>query len=93
EGVDLEIRKQIVQTSAKARNETMGDSKYWYLALMVVDPAYQYQGIGQALLQWGLDQAVTESLDVYLESSDDGRRLYEKNGFELIGWNVLPDEK
>jgi GNAT superfamily N-acetyltransferase len=60
---------------------------------MVVDPAYQHQGIGQALLQWGFEQADRESLEVYLESSDDGLRLYEKNGFELVGWNVLPDEQ
>ncbi|KAJ7895652.1 acyl-CoA N-acyltransferase [Mycena olivaceomarginata] len=92
-GVDVEIRKQIGKMSASLRNETMGDSKYWYLALLAVDPAYQYQGVGQALLQWGLDQAASESVAVYLESSDEGKRLYEKNGFELVGWNVLPDEK
>lgn len=62
---------------------------------MAVDPAYQYRGVGQALLQWGLDLADAESLEVYLESSDDGLRLYEKkqNGFELVEWNILADEK
>ncbi|KAJ6593171.1 acyl-CoA N-acyltransferase [Mycena capillaripes] len=93
EGVDVEIREQIGKTSANLRNKTMGDSKYWYLSLLMVDPAYQHQRIGLALLQWGLDQADAESLEVYLESSDDGLRLYEKNGFELVGWNTLPDEK
>ncbi|KAJ7815671.1 hypothetical protein B0H14DRAFT_2681265 [Mycena olivaceomarginata] len=71
----------------------MGDSKYWCVVLLAVDPVYQYQGVGQTLLQWGLDQAATESLDVYLEASDAGKRLYEKNGFELVGWNILADEK
>ncbi|KAF7362493.1 hypothetical protein MVEN_00597000 [Mycena venus] len=54
EGVDVEIRRKIGMTSAGLRNETMGDSKYWYLGLMVVDPAYQYQGIGQAPFAMGL---------------------------------------
>ncbi|KAJ7033454.1 hypothetical protein C8F04DRAFT_1184149 [Mycena alexandri] len=48
---------------------------------------------GQALLQWGLDQADAEGLEAYLESSDAGRQLYEKNGFQIVGWNVLPDEQ
>lgn len=61
--------------------------------MMVVDPSYQHQGVGQALLQWGLDQADAQSLEVYLESSEDGLRLYEKNDFELVGWNILADEK
>lgn len=58
---------------------------------MAVDPKYQKRGVGQALLRWGLDQADAEGLEAYLESSDDGLRLYGKNGFELVGWNVLPD--
>jgi GNAT superfamily N-acetyltransferase len=109
EGVDVDFQRQVGMTSSELRNKTMGDAKYWcvaasivgpqlqlssrYLSMMVVDPAFQSQGIGKALLQWGLDQADAQSLEVYLESSEDGLRLYEKNGFELIGWNVLTDEK
>lgn len=37
----------------------------------------------------GLDQADAESLDVYLESSDDGLRLYEKNGCELVSDGIF----
>ncbi|KAJ7125416.1 hypothetical protein C8R44DRAFT_783048 [Mycena epipterygia] len=92
-GVDLEIRRLVGLTSTDLRNKTMGDKKYWFFSLIAVDPAYQYRGVGQALLQWGLDQADAESLEVYLESSENGVRLYEKNGFELVGWNVLADEK
>ncbi|KAJ7722056.1 acyl-CoA N-acyltransferase [Mycena maculata] len=92
-GVDVKMRGLVGKTSADMRNKTMEDTEYWYLSLMVVDPAYQHRGIGQALLQWGLDQADAQSSEVYLESSDDGLQLYEKNGFELVGWNVLADEK
>ncbi|KAJ7478629.1 hypothetical protein B0H11DRAFT_1279915 [Mycena galericulata] len=69
--VDVELRRRFVITSLELRNKTMEDRKYWYLAFMAVDPAYQKQGIGQALLQWGLDQADAE---VYLETSDEGLR-------------------
>ncbi|KAJ7033455.1 acyl-CoA N-acyltransferase [Mycena alexandri] len=92
-GVDTEFRKQLGATSNETRDEIMGDSKHWYLSLMVVDPKYQRQGIGQALLEWGLNQADAEGLEVYLESSDAGLRLYRKNGFEIVVWNELPDKQ
>ncbi|KAJ7744681.1 acyl-CoA N-acyltransferase, partial [Mycena metata] len=63
------------------------------LSLMAVDPKYQRRGIGQALLQWGLDRADAEGLEVYLESSEDGLRLYEKNGFESVAWYEFPREQ
>ncbi|KAJ7744678.1 hypothetical protein B0H16DRAFT_1559820 [Mycena metata] len=85
-GVDVEFRDKRVAIMTEERNNIMGDSKYWYVSLMVVDPKYQQRGIGQALLQWGLDQADAEGLEVYLESSDDGRRL-------SFGWSALPDEQ
>ncbi|KAJ7744677.1 hypothetical protein B0H16DRAFT_1559818 [Mycena metata] len=51
-GVDVELRKQLGATSSATRDKIMGDSKYWYLSLMVVDPKYQQQGIGKALLDF-----------------------------------------
>jgi ribosomal protein S18 acetylase RimI-like enzyme len=62
---------------------------------MVVDPEYQSQGIGWALLQWGLDQADSHSppLEVYTESTEAGRRLYEKGGLKVVGWNVVKDDE
>ncbi|KAJ7286874.1 acyl-CoA N-acyltransferase [Mycena rebaudengoi] len=82
-GLDFALREQAGAISTK------------YLSLMVVDPEYQSQGIGRALLQWGLDQADSHSpaLEVYLESSEDGRRLYEKGGFKLAGWNIVKDDE
>ncbi|KAJ7189008.1 hypothetical protein C8R46DRAFT_1206119 [Mycena filopes] len=82
-GVDVEIRKRFGEISTETRDRFMGGSRYWYLSFMAVDPKYQKRGVGQALLRWGLDQADAEGLEAYLESSDDGLRLYEKNGFEL----------
>lgn len=45
-------------------------------------PAHQRRGAGQLLTQWGVDLANREALKICLESTDFGKRLYEKCGFE-----------
>lgn len=57
-------------------------SKRVYLDVLAVDPSHQGQGIGKALLQWGLDEADRLSLVTFLESTKEGRPLYEKFDFE-----------
>ncbi|CRG89379.1 hypothetical protein PISL3812_06415 [Talaromyces islandicus] len=57
-------------------------SKRVYLDVLAVDPSHQGQGIGKALLQWGLDEADRLGLITFLESTREGRPLYEKYGFE-----------
>jgi ribosomal protein S18 acetylase RimI-like enzyme len=58
----------------------------WYLPLIGVDPLYQGQGHGSALLQHALAQCDRDRLPAYLESSTEGSaRLYERHGFERMG--------
>lgn len=52
------------------------------LEILGVDPAYQGRGLGSKLLKWGLSRADEEGIEVYLCSSPEGRRVYEKYGFE-----------
>lgn len=52
------------------------------LDILAVDPAYQGRGLASKLLKWGLARADEESVEVYLSSSPEGRRMYEKYGFE-----------
>ncbi|KAJ5218078.1 uncharacterized protein N7498_000177 [Penicillium cinerascens] len=53
-----------------------------YLDIIAVDPAYQGRGLASKLLKWGLARADEEGIEVYLSSSPEGRRMYEKYGFE-----------
>lgn len=67
-------------------------AQHWYLAFLAVDPQFQQQGIGSALLQPILDRADSEKTACYLETAN-GRNVpfYERHGFKVITDEHLPD--
>lgn len=72
--------------------EIMGGREHWYLELIATKKAYQRRGIGAMLVQWGLDRAVEDGgWDCYLDSTPEGRRLYEKLGFKTLCTTDYPD--
>lgn len=57
-----------------------------YLRTLVVNPAYQRQGIGEALVRWGMDKAKADGFRACtLFSAEAGTKLYTKVGFVEIG--------
>lgn len=48
---------------------------------LIVHPEYQRQGIGQKLLDWGVETADRENVVTWLFSRPAGSKLYEKNGW------------
>lgn len=62
--------------------------RYWQsvdLDLFGVHPSFQRLGLGAKLLEWGLSRADQEGMEVFLSSSSEGRRLYQKHGFQGQG--------
>jgi ribosomal protein S18 acetylase RimI-like enzyme len=57
---------------------------YWHLVTLAVAPHCQRRGIGQMLLNYGLEIAALEQVPVTLEASVTGRFLYTKTGFQII---------
>jgi GNAT superfamily N-acetyltransferase len=59
---------------------------HWYLPLLGVDPAFQRQGYGSALLADMLDRCDREHAAAYLESTNPRNiPLYQRHGFRLLG--------
>ncbi|RAO72799.1 uncharacterized protein BHQ10_008811 [Talaromyces amestolkiae] len=57
----------------------------WELEALYIAPQYQRQGYGMEALKWGLETAKEEGVEIWVWSSDAGKRVYEKAGFEGVG--------
>lgn len=50
----------------------------------MTDPAYGRRGAAGLLIKWGIDEAKTNDLPLYVESSRKGHELYKRYGFKDI---------
>ena len=65
---------------------------HWYLAMLGVDPAWQRQGIGEALLRPVFAAADRDGLCCYLEAPTAGNaRYYARRGFRAVAETDVPD--
>jgi GNAT superfamily N-acetyltransferase len=78
----------------KTRRENVGGTRYWYLAILAVDPKYWGHGVGSKLVQWGLNRADDDKVDCcYLESSMMAQPLYASMGFKTIAWDCIEEKE
>ncbi|KAL5338134.1 acyl-CoA N-acyltransferase [Aspergillus crustosus] len=54
------------------------------LGTLFVDPEYQRRGIARQLLKFGFEEAERLGLEMTLEATREGKRLYESLGFETV---------
>ncbi|KAI1466500.1 acyl-CoA N-acyltransferase [Daldinia caldariorum] len=78
-----------LETSKMLREEKRrilhGRKNIWRLMIISVDPAYQRQGVGSMLMQWGCEEADRNERDAFVLASPAAVRLYTKFGFEVVG--------
>ena len=89
-----EIRASLARITedAGARYDVLWDwvearvpSDAWYLDVLGVDPARQGEGIGGALIRFGLERASAAGMDAFLETSVPGNvAYYERFGFRVV---------
>jgi GNAT superfamily N-acetyltransferase len=59
---------------------------HWYLPLIGVDPSWQGNGYGAALMRHALSRCDRDGAPAYLESTNPRNiTLYERHGFERLG--------
>ncbi|KAF7562305.1 hypothetical protein G7046_g1827 [Stylonectria norvegica] len=78
-----------------AHQGTMGDTQHWYLELIAVRKESMGKGAASPLLRWGVERADAEGLPCFLEATPNGRGMYEKYGFRVVGEDefVSPEGK
>lgn len=54
-----------------------------------VEPSYRRCGAGNLLVQWGTRKADEMGLESFVESTEDGKPLYEKHAFQYMNDFVL----
>lgn len=64
-----------------------------YLMNIYARPPFRGQGVGQAIVQWLVNQAVQRNISkIYLETSEAGKNLYKKMGFismpDMMKWPI-----
>jgi ribosomal protein S18 acetylase RimI-like enzyme len=83
-GQERERADALIKPLWDAREKFWLDEKYLYCHVLAVHPEYQRRGIGKLLMQFGIDVAQKTELPIYVESSREGVRLYEKMGCRRI---------
>ena len=63
----------------------------WHIGYLLVDPAFQRQGIGSQLMQKVLELTKSEGVPLSLNASRNGRLLYQEMGFEDIQINKVAE--
>ena len=78
--------------------ENFSDSQYHLVVnICCVSPKHRRRGAGRLLLEWGCKVGDEKDLEGFVESTEDGVKLYESAGFVKIESFVidptLPDNK
>ncbi|GJN91592.1 hypothetical protein Rhopal_004615-T1 [Rhodotorula paludigena] len=67
-GTNKELAKEFFGMLDKCKEQY--EKRHLHLVILAIDPAAQGNGIGKALLDWGLRYADETSVPLYLEASD-----------------------
>ena len=75
----------------EALHPTMVPDPHWYLTVLGVDPVWQRQGIGEALMKPVFDHADRDNVPCYLEAPTQANaRYYGRRGFDIVGETTVP---
>ncbi|RSL62086.1 hypothetical protein CEP54_005912 [Fusarium duplospermum] len=88
---DPGLAVRLFQANADATFKHAAGESYWFLSTIATDKEAQRCGVGSALMRFGVDKADEEGWMAYLNSSPEGKGLYEKFGFEVVDESKIPE--
>lgn len=94
QGLERERAEALINPLWEAREKLWLNERYIYCHVMAVHPEYQRRGIGELIFKFGTSIAEQTALPVYVESSKEGVKLYEKVGCRRLKETLkLPSEE
>ncbi|KAJ9138985.1 Acyl-CoA N-acyltransferase [Coniochaeta hoffmannii] len=93
ENGDVDLARRFFGDLHTKHGEIMGGREHWFLELIATKKAYQRKGLGARLVQWGVDEAGRDGWECYLDSTPQGKRLYQKFGFRTLCTTDYPELK
>lgn len=79
-GEELDRAEALIMPLWNVRERLWLNERYLYCHLIAVHPDFQRMGVGALLFDFGTEISRQTGLPIYIESSKDGLRLYEKMG-------------
>lgn len=88
---DPALAVRLFQANADATYKHAAGEEYWFLSTIATAKEAQRRGVGSALMQFGVDKADEEGWMAYLNSSPEGKGLYEKFGFQVVDGSEISE--
>lgn len=90
QGKEREQAEALISPLWEVREKLWLNEKYIYGHVIAVHPEYQRKGVGEKIFRYGITISQNTGLPIYIESSKDGVRFYEKMGCRRLKENLKP---
>ncbi|KAL3444410.1 hypothetical protein BJX65DRAFT_320006 [Aspergillus insuetus] len=84
ESCDSDLCDRFFSRLERERVTGTNHKPHYYLDMLGTRPEFNGHGLGSKMLRWGLSRADEEKTMVILVSTPQGKRLYERYGFETV---------
>ena len=89
EGINADLMRAFFTGIVNHRKDIVKGKPHVGLNLLATLPAHERRGAGTLQMKWGIDRALRDGLDCYLEATPAGMPLYQRMGFELVSeWEL-----
>ncbi|KAF1941351.1 hypothetical protein EJ02DRAFT_404854 [Clathrospora elynae] len=89
QGKERERAEGLITPLWEMREKLWRNEKYIYCHVIAVHPYFQQKGVGEMLFRFGMGIAQQTRLPIYIESSKEAVRLYEKMGCRRLKERVV----